>query len=146
MVVDVDNGGLDHAEEDRRFDQDEELLAEYPEMVALSGFDLPPSNTSIDDYTPEQMDALAVSAAFVNGRTGERFIDDVEAGKPTGSVEYLLQVTGESLDHLAQRNNPGYQRFIDAERAKLEERHARAKAVIGDKKRDTSIEGGGRYK
>ncbi len=118
-----------------KFDLDEALLAEYPEMASISGATVAES----------PRDTSVVSAAYVNSGTIDRYIEDVEAGRATGDIEYHLQLVEECLAELAAMNNPNYERFIAEETKKLGDRRAKAQVAIGDKKRDTSVEGGGRY-
>ena len=112
--------------EEGKFDLDPDLLAEYPEMKSISG--LPQEEAPKDTWI--------VSAIFVNGMTIDSFIDDVIDGSPTGSVEYHLDLVDSALRELAALSNPEYNRFIELEAMKLEDRKKRAKAAIGDKKRN----------
>lgn len=78
---------------------------------------------------------LTVSATYMNIRTAERFLVNVQSGIPTGSVEYLLQFVGETIDKLEKSNNPRLNKFIEDHKKKLAETFEKAKSIIGDKKR-----------
>lgn len=84
-----------------------------------------------------QPDAFTVSAAYVNLRTVERRLPDVEARRPTISIEYVLGLAGECLDELAATGK--YNGFVSAERQKFDELSSRASEVIGNKVRTNGV-------
>ena len=105
------------------FKLDDSLLRDYPEMQALSGMptkEVPP-------------DTWRVSVAYMNLRTVERCLSNVEAGRQTIDIEYLLKLVRRSLDELAVTEK--YGRFVAAERQKLDQLSNRASELIGDKVR-----------
>jgi hypothetical protein len=112
-------------EQNEPFDLSPELLSTYPEMQGISG--LPKQET------PHE--TLEVSQVFTNGNTIDIYIEYVKAGNTTGSIEYLLQMVENGLRKLSELNKPEYQKFIQEESRKLEERKAKATQAIGDKKR-----------
>jgi len=105
------------------FDLDDDLLSEYPEMQALSG--IPVKEAPRDTWT--------VSAAYVNLRSVERRLPDVEAGRKTIGIEYALQLVGKCLDELAATEK--YDGFVSTERQKFDQLSSRASETIGDKVR-----------
>ena len=118
------NGDLDEMKNEP-FVLRQQLLEEYPEMKKLSG--LPKKEAPQDTWE--------VSQVYVNGRTIDSWIKDVQEGKTKGNIEYLLKVVGDGLKELSALNKPEYQNFITKESAKLEKRKEEAKKAIGDKKR-----------
>lgn len=115
---------------ERGFQLDSKLLGEYPEMANIN-------ERASDDISE-------VSQVHINGETIDAFIGDIEAGEPTGDVEYLLQMVEDGLRGLDALNKPEYGNFIKKEREKLEERKIKATKAIGDKKRNIAV-GDGRY-
>ena len=109
------------------FELDAEILGEYPDLQSL----------------PEEV-KTTVSATYKNVRTAERYLEDVQSGKPTGDVEYHLKFVGETLDELKSANNHVLDKFIKDHEAKLADVTAKAQEAIGDKKRD--MNGGGIYR
>ena len=99
-------------EQNEPFDLSPELLSAYPEMKGIS--ELPKSEAPQDTWE--------VSQVFVNGNTIDHYIEDVEAGRTTGNIEYHLQMVEDGLRKLAETNKPEYQKFIQEESKKLEER------------------------
>ena len=95
-----------------------EILGEYPDLQNLS-----------------KEEKLAVSATYLNIRTVERNLEKVQTGKPTVDIEYHLSDVGKTLDRLKSENNPVLEKFIADHKAKLEDVTARAKEIIGNKKR-----------
>ena len=119
--------------ENEPFVLDSQLLADYPEMQKISG--LPTKDAPKDIWQ--------VSQVYVNGRTIDSYISNVKAGESTGNIEYHLQMVEDGLNQLDSLNKIEYEKFINEERKKLEQRKKEAQEVIGDKKRDTDK--GGRY-
>ncbi|MBI2147735.1 hypothetical protein HYU19_04635 [Candidatus Woesearchaeota archaeon] len=118
---------MDSEEANQPFNLDESLLREYPEMQPLSG--LPARDAPQDTWI--------VSAVYVNLRTVERCLPDIKARKPTISIEYHLTSVKKSLDTLAGTGR--YDRFVAAERQKLDELTERACELIGNKVRTDSV-------
>jgi len=112
-------------EQNEPFDLSPELLSAYPEMKGISG--LPKKEAPHDTWE--------VSQVFTNGNTIDSYIVDVENGRSTGNIEYHLQMVEDGLRKLAETNKLEYQKFVQEESKKLEERKAKAAQAIGDKKR-----------
>lgn len=107
------------------FKLDNELLREYPEMQKLSDIHIP------IPISQTALEALTVSAAYVNRRSMEKCLPRVEAGLNTINFEYSLRLIKKSHQKLEKI----YPAFVQKEREKLAVLLEEMNTIIGNKRR-----------
>ena len=106
-----------------QFELDEFILFKYPDLKNLS-----------------EKEKMTVSAIYSNLGTVESWLESIKLNKPAGGVEYSLELVGKALDEMKAINNSALNNFLKDYEEKLVDITARAKEIIGDKKRNTDID------